>query len=396
MNSSSVSIVCPVCESSQTATFLCREQVPVHQNLVMQDETSAVNIARGDLEMAVCSRCGFVYNKAFDLSRLSYGAVYDNNQACSPAFRGHLDELVRYLVSDRDVRDSRIVEVGCGDGSFLRRLVEAEGAGNSGYGFDPSYTGPLVERDGRLRFVRDYYSPEYADDIPADVVVCRHVIEHVPDPVSLLRAIRRALANSPQARVFFETPDVGWILRNQVIWDFFYEHCSLFTPGSLTAAFENAGFEVESVRRVFGGQYIWLEATTARGSSATTETRDQDGTALLARRFAEAERALRQTWEDRVRNLAAEGKVALWGAGAKGVTFAHLMDPQHTLVNCLVDLNPQKVGGYVPGTGHPIVDYPELAPRNVSSAIVLNPNYLAETQALLREAHLSNIDLVAA
>ena len=393
---SSGSAACPLCGFDQTTTFLRRERVPVHQHLVMRDETSAVGIARGDLEMAVCPRCGFVCNRAFDLSRLSYGAVYDNNQACSPSFRRHLDELAHYLVFERDVRNCRIVEVGCGDGTFLRKLVEAEGAGNSGYGFDPSYTGPLTDNDGRLRFVRDYYGPEHAEDVPADVIICRHVIEHVPDPLGLLHTIRQALIHSPQARVFFETPDVSWTLDNQVIWDFFYEHCSLFTPESLSMSFEAVGFTVESVRHVFGGQYLWLEATITQDSSAMTKTRDPNETVLLARRFVEAESVLRQTWEERVRSLAAKGKVALWGAGAKGVTFAHLVDPGRRLIDCLVDLNPQKVGGYVPGTGHPIVGYRELAQRNVSSAIVLNPNYLAENRVLLREAHLDDIELVAA
>lgn len=393
---SSGNTICPLCGFGRMTPFLHRERVPVHQNLLVKDETSAVGIARGDLEMVVCPRCGFVYNRAFDLSRLSYGAAYDNNQACSPSFRKHLDELAHYLVSERNVRGCRVVEVGCGDGSFLRKLVEIEGAGNSGYGFDPSYAGPLTDKDGRLRFVRDYYGPEHADEVPADIVVCRHVIEHVPDPLGLLRSIRQALVHSPQARVFFETPDVTWILENQVIWDFFYEHCSLFTPESLTTAFEAAGFMVESVRHIFGGQYLWLEAKIAQDPMATTKTNKPNETVLLARQFAAAEGRLRQAWEDRVRNLAAKGKVALWGAGAKGVTFAHLVDPERNLVDCVVDLNPQKVGRYVPGTGHPIVSYRELAPRNVSSAIVVNPNYLAENRALLRKAHVDDVDLIAA
>src|SRR5689334_22260043 len=64
---------CLVCQSNNTDVFLRRPGVPVHQNLIMPTVEAAVGIARGDLSMAVCSDCGFVFNTSFDLSRLSYG-----------------------------------------------------------------------------------------------------------------------------------------------------------------------------------------------------------------------------------------------------------------------------------------------------------------------------------
>jgi hypothetical protein len=76
--------------------------------------------------------------------------------------------------------------------------------------------------------------------------------------------------------------------------------------------------------------------------------------------------------------------VALWGAGAKGVTFANLLDPNCELLDCLVDLNPAKQGCFVPGTGHPIVRHDELDARGVRTALAMNPNYTPENVELLR------------
>ena len=112
--------------------------------------------------------------------------------------------------------------------------------------------------------MRSYYGSDSAD-VHADVVICRHVIEHIPDPGVLLGAIRGALAQSPSAFLFFETPTVEWILRNRTFWDFFYEHCSLFSVNSLTTAFQQAGFQVMRVAPEFGGQYLWLEAGVTSG-----------------------------------------------------------------------------------------------------------------------------------
>jgi SAM-dependent methyltransferase len=379
---------CPVCGSDSTSRFLERQQVPVHQNLLIEDQESATAVPRGDIELVLCQNCGFIYNRAFKLSKLSYGEDYDNTQSYSPSFNEYLDRLVHYLIHDRGVRNCNVVEVGCGKGVFLRKLVER--GDNNGYGFDPSYVGPPTDLEGRLKFERRYYGPE-CTDVPADVVVCRHVIEHVPEPLSLLQAIRKALVHSAEARVYFETPCVEWILQNQVVWDFFYEHCSYFTAESLTTAFALSGFKVESAEHVFEGQYLWLEATLSGEKGAVTKPSDK--LQRLVEEFASRERQLREELEVRVRELASQERVALWGAGAKGVTLANLIDPRRELLTCVVDLNPQKQGHFIPGTGHAIVGYQELEKYGVSTALLMNPNYRQENMALLREANL-NVRLI--
>jgi SAM-dependent methyltransferase len=383
---------CPVCQSNLVTMFLRREQVPVHQNLVMKDQHSALEVPRGGLSLVVCEECGFVFNQAFEPSALSYGEDYDNTQTCSPLFNEYIDGLVDHLIFEKGVQNCRVVEVGCGKGLFLRKLTGV--GGNTGYGFDPSYVGPATDLDGHLHFEKRYYGPE-CTEISADVIVCRHVIEHVPNPLDLLHTIRQALANSPRAKVFFETPAVEWILKNQVIWDFFYEHCSYFSADSLTTAFEATGFKIESIRNVFGGQYLWLEATLSIEEPARVN-RKPGLIPNLAKQFALSERKLKEVLGDRLQGLTARGKVALWGAGAKGVTLANLVDPKREWIACVVDLNPRKQGHYLPGTGHPIVGYQELAKYGVETAVLMNPNYREENLALLQESYpnVKLIDLV--
>ena len=383
-------MICPVCSSNSLSDFLSRPSVPVHQNLLMRDQSAAMDIPRGDLALVACHDCGFIFNRAFDPRKIRYGADYENTQACSPSFNEHLNGLVRHMVVEQNVRDCQVVEVGCGNGLFLRRLVTYAGAGNRGHGFDPSYRGAASELDGRLKFSARYYDSECAD-VPADVVVCRHVIEHVPRPLQMLADIKKALGRAPRARIFFETPCVEWILANLVIWDFFYEHCSYFSAASLLTAFQTAGFEVQNVEHVFEGQYLWLEATLPE----TTPRIERRPGAVVAQaeRFARLETKLKEGWTQKLRALASPEKVALWGAGAKGVTFANLIDQSRELIDCVVDLNPLKQGHYVPGTGHPIVNYEVLKARGVSTAILMNPNYREENLALLRAAQ-SDVRLI--
>lgn len=381
---------CPICEGQHLASFLKREKVPVHQNLVVMSQEAARSVTRGKLTLAACEDCGFVFNRDFDLACMAYGEDYDNTQSCSAYFDAYLDGLVKDLVERQGVRNCTIVEVGCGKGQFLRKLVSYPGSGNRGFGFDPSYVGPDNDLEGQLSFRRCYYD-DSCTDVAADVVVCRHVIEHVPEPLTLLRSVRAALAHSPNARVFFETPCVEWILRNQVVWDFFYEHCSLFTAKSLGIAFQRSGFAVESVAHIFGGQYLWLEARVVAEPLLAFAYSDE--IAILARAYADDEQRLRKKCLSRLTDMKINGKVALWGAGAKGASFANLVDSDCAIIDCVVDLNPNKQGRYIPGTGHPIVAPADLTWRGVKSALLMNPNYREENLRLLSEAGIE-IDLI--
>lgn len=372
---------CPACGDGDVEVFLTRRDVPVHQNLLLPTADAAKAIERGDLVMTVCRRCEFVFNAAFDASKLQYGPDYENDQTCSPAFERHVAGLARMLVEEKGVRDSVVVEVGCGNGEFLRRLVSWPRSGNRGVGFDPSYRGPLSELDGRVSYRARFYGPD-GDGVVPDVVVSRHVIEHIAEPGAFVESVCAAAGGRP-VRIFLETPCVEWILRNAVIWDFFYEHCSLFTARSLAGLIRRNGLAVQSVRHVFGGQYLWLEAG---GTGDDGLLSGDDHLIAKARAFGAEEQRATERWRERVRALAKQDRLAIWGAGAKGVTFAGLVDPDATAIECLIDINPRKQGRFVPVTAHEILGFREAAGRGVTRAILMNANYYDETVAMLHDA----------
>jgi SAM-dependent methyltransferase len=374
---------CPVCLGRDLHAFLARDNVPIFANVLFKYRSDALNVDRGSLRLMACTQCGFVFNAAFDSAVARYSQRYDNNQTFSTEFSSYAIGHIRRLVDEQAVRDCTVVEVGCGNGWFLEHLVAAS-PNSTGFGFDPAYRGPEHSADGRIHFARRNFRAADAT-LKADVVVCRHVIEHVADPVALLSAVRDAVRQSQKPRVFFETPSIEWILRNQVVWDFFYEHCSYFSPQSLQVAFNRAGFSVKRVEHVFGDQYLWLEATVAdQDENHTLAAREVPALATL---YGESEPNLRRHWETEVRSIRKQGKVAVWGAGAKGVTFLNLFDPGCCLVECAVDVSPEKQGLFVGGTGHAVVGVEQLAARDVKSALLMNPNYRQENLQLLKAAN---------
>ena len=374
---------CPVCASEHAWIFLERKRTPVCQNLLLASYAEARDQPVGCIAMALCGNCGMAYNRCFQAALVPYGPGYVNAQTASPAFERYRRGLVHYFLGAGNVRDRRIAEIGCGDGWLLRELVNEPRAKNTGLGLDPAYVGPKSETGGRLRFRAQAFGPGVR--LPAvDVVICRQVIEHLADPVTFLAALRKSIDQRLGVRVFFETSCLRWILRNRVVWDFYYEHCSMFTAATLRRTFETAGFAPVRTWHAFGGAYLWIEAQTA----GKVPVRAQDKpVAILAGDYHKAEVKFLKDWSRRL-NRSGVRAAALWGAGAKGVTFASLFDPERRWLDCVVDGNAGKQGRFLPLTGHEVVAPGELVGRGIKNIIVTNPQYVGEVRSRVRELGL--------
>jgi SAM-dependent methyltransferase len=376
-----ISHICPICRSQDTFEFLKRDKIPVVQNMVFPDKRSAISVPRGDLHLSCCKFCGFIFNSAFDESFILYGNAYDNRQQFSDYFYRYIKKLSECLIKRKGVRNSHIIEVGCGDGTFLRLLLSDEQNGNTGTGFDPSYRGPESDCNGRARFIIDYFNQSYTA-LNADVVVSRHVIEHIANPVNFLICIRDSLDKQKDAIVFLETPDVNWILKNNSFWDFSYEHCSYFSPDSLVYALKTAGFRSIEIINTFGGQYM-LSTAKATEKKSNINLRDTINNKIfdLAREYTRREQVFIEKNQEALKNMSHKSKIFLWGSGAKGVIYANMIDPGLEFISGIVDINPDKQGGFIPGSGHKVIS-PDNLPQE-GSVIIMNDNYTEEIKKLI-------------
>lgn len=371
-------IKCHCCQSANTKHVLKRDNVPVHQNLLLKTMDEAKRVNRGQIELYFCRDCGFVFNAAFDPNLLAYGDQYDNTQTNSKYFINYMTDLVRHIIEDYGIKQKQVVEVGCGKGYFLKQLCAA--GNNRGLGFDPSYD--VDGENPNVRVERKFYGPGLHPDFIAHFWACRHVIEHISHPVDFLTMIRQALGSGSNALVFFETPSVHWIFENHVIWDFFYEHCSYFTKTSLSHALGAAGFTVEECALIFESQYLGIYARPGIKKEVKLDPNFEEAIDdYIAREGNTIYR-----WKESLGTSAKEGAIAVWGAAAKGTTFVNLLDPKQNLINALIDVNPNKQGKFIAGTGHPIVSYKDIAKRGIKSVIVMNPNYRREIEELLQGA----------
>lgn len=387
---------CPICTSTAIRSLVEIRNVPVLANVLWDRREDALRAARGDLSLGFCSDCGHIYNHAFEADLLDYDPRYDNALHFSPRFRAFASSLAKDLVERHGLDKARAIDIGCGDGSFLDLLCRS-GIGE-GIGFDPSYAPrPEIRTDGKWRVIPEYYSELYADH-QAELITCRHVLEHIPAPRSFLKMLRRSLGDRCRTVVYFEVPNALATLESGAIWDLIYEHCSYFTPPSLHRLFRDAGFHVTRIQPTYDSQYLSLEAhVSTGGTNGSSLLTGQDARNLvgLADRFPAQYHTKVRTWRTMIATLAEqELKVALWGAGSKGITISNILGLAEA-VPYVVDVSPRKQGRFVGGTGQEIVAPAFLRDYRPDMVVLANGIYEAEIRTILRDLGVAADILVA-
>jgi hypothetical protein len=383
---------CPVCLSSSLSVFLERVDVPVHCNLLWRGQTEAREVPRGDIRLGFCEACGMIHNLSFDPTRMSYGQDYENPLHFSSRFERYARELAHSLVTKHDLHAKQIIEIGCGDGNFLSLLCAS--GGNRGIGFDPGYRGDGSQRQG-MTVIRDYYGESYRQ-YEADLICCRQVLEHLAEPRILLEQLS-GVAQEKAPVLFFEVPNALYTLRRLRIWDIIYEHPCYFSPASLSRLFTATGFMLQDVYTAFGEQFLCVEAVRSNGS-ATVVSMLSNVAALkaLVNEFADHYRTKLAEWEAILDRLRERGRrIALWGAGSKGVMFLNSVVAASEAVRGVVDVNPRKQGHFISGTGHPILPPEWLREFRPDTVVIVNQVYKEEIEGSLAQLGVSADVLVA-
>lgn len=372
---------CPACGRADVHVFYRVEGIPVHSCLLMNTRDEALNYPRRDLTLGFCRSCGFIYNTAFDPGVHEYSTKYEETQGFSPHFNTFASSLAERLVRSYDIRDKIVLEIGCGKGEFLALLCRL--GPNQGIGVDPAYVPGRLEKDkhANLTFLQEFYGEDHAH-LPADVVCCRHTLEHIAPTGEFVRTLRKTIGDRNEMLVFFEVPDVMRELREGAFWDMYYEHCSYFSQGSLARLFRNTAFDLVELYADYADQYLMLTATPAAGPTEPTLSQEDDLDQMrqAVDGFADVCAATMERWRRVVRDNLDRGKrTVVWGSGSKGVSFLTTLQLNEE-IEYVVDINPHRHGKFMPGTGQRIVAPEMMVEYDPATIIVMNPVYCREIQ----------------
>ena len=367
---------CPNCLQGELEIFYEVHRVPVHSVLLMPTRQVAVSYPKGDIALGFCPECGFITNTLFDPTVHEYSGNYEETQGFSPTFRAFHQRLAESLIAKYELRNKKIVEIGCGKGEFLSLICEL--GGNQGIGFDPAFVAERnpAAKDVDITFIADFYSEKYAH-VGADFFCCKMTLEHIPDTAQFIQTVRRAVGDRQDSIVFFQVPDARRVLRDLAFWDIYYEHCSYFSAGSLARVFREAGFEVLETWTDYDDQYLMISARPAAERQPPSDL-EREAPKLVKEDieyFVEQQAARIQSWKREIASLKDSGQRAVvWGSGSKGVAFLSALGGGSE-IEYVVDINPFRQGKFMAGTGQEIVSPSFLTEYKPDVAIAMNPIY---------------------
>lgn len=380
---------CPNCEFNNISIFYEVQQVPTNSVLLLTSKEEAMNFPTGAIRLGICHHCGFIYNTAFDASLTEYSAKYEATQGYSPTFNKFHRRLAQDLIDKFDLRGKDVIEIGCDKGDFLTMLCEM--GNNRGVGFDPAYVPgrhPSAIAD-QLTFIADFYGEKYADHT-ADFICCKMTLEHIPDTHNFVHTVRRSVGDNDSI-IFFQIPNADYVLDEVAFWDVYYEHCSYFTKDSLSYLFRRAGFDVLEMWTDYDDQYLMIEARPRHGENGRSpQPTGVDETLAKVNRFVDSVQQVRQMWQQRIADFQANGRsFVLWGGGSKGVAFLTTLGLTLDDIQYVVDINPNKTGTFMAGTGQEIVAPDFLKSYRPDVVIIMNPIYTTEISHDLQKMGLS-------
>jgi hypothetical protein len=336
---------CPVCHYSLAASFFCGGEQPLATLGWAKSSEEALEMPRHPLDYVQCPRCTHVFNRSFSYDVIPYtnkpNRMYNNGLI----WQGHLAETRNVSVSKLP-QNPTVIDIGCGDGHFVRGISELFSGKGRFIGFDPNASG---ESGMGVEFHSRFFQPlQDIQQFEPDLLVMRHVLEHLTDPSAFIDNL--ALGASRLAKpvyLFAEMPCIDRVFATRRLVDFFYEHPSHFTTQSFDILMKQGG-NLLVLNHGYNGEVIY--GLVELGLPNAYKDNIQKAVA-----FYQLAIASQKEIQAELTQLASNGKrIAIWGGTGKGAAFIHFFDADSTKVPVVVDSDMSKVGSFVPKMGQAI------------------------------------------
>jgi SAM-dependent methyltransferase len=341
------SVACRICGQSVRSAALVLGRLPICNAF----STSGATARAATLDIVECEACRLI--------QLREAPPPEGLMPRLPWIRyrepeGHLDSLVGELLALRPHARSAL-GTGPFEQSLLTRLA-ARGLDTEALTLDAAPTEggyPYLEswqaslNDARLARVA-------AAAGTFDILSCRYIMEHSPQPVGALVALKRLL--NPDGLLLIEVPDSSKFLAARDYCFLWEEHASYFVEETLRRLAERAGYRVVALLRYPGALEDALVAMLEAAEVPALMHHPALGASSLFEAYCDGFAPARELVRRRIAKAAGpeRNRVALFGIGHHAIMFVNAFGLADDIA-LAVDDDKDKAGFFPPGFHVPVV-----------------------------------------
>lgn len=204
----------------------------------------------GQFSYVRCRNCGLVYMNpqiCFEELGRYYPQDYAPHKAAGKPINPKTTKLpIREACLNRISSQSRVLDIGCGSGGFLAGLKSRTGCQVFGLDLSGNAVKTAAEKYDLDVFQGTIFEASYQPD-SFDMITAWSYIEHVNDPRSVIQKMFTLL--KPGGCLVLKTPNVASFNARFFKEKWYHLDCPchlfLFSPETLTAMLEKAGFCVD-------------------------------------------------------------------------------------------------------------------------------------------------------
>jgi ubiquinone/menaquinone biosynthesis C-methylase UbiE len=348
-------ICCPVCGSVEFENLILLKDYPVSNLALSDNEEEAKKQKVYNMNIVMCTNCTHIYNNIpinleYKQENLTYFTTDIQKQ--------YLQNLVNDLVKKYNIKNKNILEIGCGDGIFLKELVKYN---NKCIGYEPSYKKEIIENN--LQIINDYFKP--AEDIVKgiDYIVIRHVLEHFENPNKFLKSIIDIVFKSNKnIKFIFEVPNIEPTLNDFRVNDFIHEHISYFSNYSLKYLINLLHLNIIELYNTDKNENIVVVCELDKDYCSK-----KDSIKVISNGFSASIEKLQSDYKKIVKD---NQKICIWGAEGRGGGFIKMIREYLKGDELIIDSDKKKFNKYIPSSALKIIDYKELIDKNIDVIII--------------------------
>lgn len=305
-----------------------------------------------------------------ELHAITYGELYRSYAptGLSGLQKRYTDFVGRWLAAQLTPR-SKVLEIGSHDG-YMLSLIAAEG--HECKGVEPSPFADVAREEYQLDVEKDFFNPARYEPESFDLVIMRHVVEHVDAPVDFVTDAASVL--KPGGLLYIEVPNSQWSVEATYFPEFHADHISYFSMASLLQLFERAGVrDIRHAEVVSAYMRFPFLNVLARKTESATVLGGSTGAWFMDFRGREALDRFSSTFDlyvRRLKSLRGGRSLAVWGTGSIGIQYA--IDagwaPKDDVA--YIDPNPASQGLQLSVTGHTVHPPEVLKERGINRLLI--------------------------